>query len=99
MARADEVGGRICVVVERRLAGDRRIEMSLDDLTGRMLRLAFTDVATGRRVFYDYSEFRRVGSLRLPHRRVLRLGDEFGPAYADVRITGYAVESGPADGD
>jgi len=73
----DDIGGRLVLVIERVLPADRTILMSIDDETGQLLRVAFDDPRSGKPVRYEYADFKRVGPLRLPHRRVLFVGDDF----------------------
>jgi len=75
VVRGDEVQDRICVVIERRADDVVTYEAAFDDENGRLLGIAFNDVASGKRVRYEYSDYRRSGTLRLPHRRTVYLDD------------------------
>jgi len=75
IVRGDDVQDRICGVIERSGDGLARYEAAFDDENGRLLRIEFDDVATGKRVRYEYADYRRSGTLKLPHRRTLYLDD------------------------
>lgn len=86
---ADEVRGRVCVVIERDSIpadqeGGKAIELAhrltLDDEDGRLVAIDFSDPVSGKKVRYEYDDDRRSGALRYPHRRWLFLD---GAPYAD----------------
>lgn len=88
---ADEIRGRIAVVLQRRLdEGGYRV--SLDDENGRLLAIEFMHAATNVAVRYEYGEERPAGPFRLPHARwlyhddVLKAEDRF----ETMSVTGKA---------
>ena len=72
---ADEVRGRIVVVIEHKAKDDPRFRIAFDDQDGRLLRIEFEDPISGKQVRYEYDDYRHVGSLKLPHSRWLYLDD------------------------
>jgi len=87
----DEVRGRVAVVIERSVDGGGRWRVCFDDADGRLLRVAFGDPASGRRVRYEYDDYRRAGPVKLPHRRWLYYD---GTLYAEDRFEEVRVSSG-----
>lgn len=73
---ADEVGGRIAVIIEHRAKGESEYRLAFDDEDGRLLRIEFRDPVTGRQARYEYEDNRRCGRIRLPHTRKLYLDDK-----------------------
>ena len=75
IVRGDDVQDRVCVVVERSGDGVAKYEASFDDENGRLLRIEFDDSKSGKQVRYEYADFRRSGTLKLPHKRTIFLDD------------------------
>jgi len=75
IVRSDEVQDRVCGVVERSGEGVSNYEAFFDDENGRLLRIEFDDARTGKRARYDYADFKRSGTLKLPHRRTIFLDE------------------------
>jgi len=95
---ADLVQGRVCVVLAHKSEPGRlgpgaqagpAFRVLFDDQNGRLLALAFKDAATGKRVRYEYDDYRRAGGLRLPHVRRLYLDDML---YAEDRFETITVK-------
>jgi S1-C subfamily serine protease len=86
---ADEIGGRICVVLERKTRGKPSFRVSFDDEGGQLLRIEFEDRPTGTRVRYEYDDYRREGALKFP--RVRRLFVDDAP-YAEDRFETITVK-------
>lgn len=72
---ADEIGGRLCVVLEARCEDKSKFQLAFDDANGDLLRIQFSDAFTGKEIRYEYGDYRRVGRLRWPHMRVTYLDD------------------------
>lgn len=72
----DEVTRRLAVVVEFKSEDGLKIKLGFDDDTGDLLRVEFKDGFSGKRVRYEYGDFRREGRSRVPHGRSLYLNDE-----------------------
>lgn len=87
---ADEVRGRITVVIERKADDATDYRVAFDDAGGRLLRIEFRDPASGRVVRYEYGDYRRVGHVKLPHTRRLYLDDEL---YAEDRFDEVTISS------
>lgn len=66
---ADDVNGRIAVVLRRSLSDESAYRVALDDETGRLLAVEFRDEKTGATLRYEYSDERPAGVLKLPHTR------------------------------
>lgn len=86
----DEVRGRVAVVIERSVDGGGRRRVCFDDADGRLLRVAFRDPASGRRVRYEYDDYRRVGPVKWPHCRWLYFDDTL---YVEDRFEEVRVSS------
>ena len=86
----DEVTGRISVVLERKAEKGTDFRLAFDDELGALLRLEFTDPGSGRRVRYEYGDYKRVGHVRLPHHRRMVLDDEL---YAEDRFEEIHISS------
>jgi len=71
----DEVRGRICVVLERKADAAPGYRLAFDDENGRLMRVEFKDATSGKRVRYEYDDYRRSGNLKMPHHRWLYLDD------------------------
>lgn len=74
---ADEVRGRIAVVLRRQTADDHAYRVLLDDETGLLLAIEFRDEESGKSIRYEYGDERPVGGLRLPHTRWIYHDDEW----------------------
>ncbi len=87
---ADEIDGRIAVVLRHRAEGRPEFTIAFDDENGRLLRIAFTDPATGRAARYEYADHRRFDALRLPGVRRLYIDDEIYAAdeFEDILLKG-----------
>lgn len=73
--RADEVRGRIGVVLEGELPNDQRYQVVIDDQNGDLLRIAFKDAESGNNVVYEYGAFRSTNNLRWPHSAWIHVND------------------------
>lgn len=71
----DEVRGRIAVVIEDKLGTDLLYTAAFDDMDGRLLAIEFNHAVSGKRVRYEYDDYRRAGALKLPYRRWTLLDD------------------------
>jgi S1-C subfamily serine protease len=71
----DEVRGRIAVIVDKQGDADRSFTASFDDVDGRLLAVEFKHAAMGKRVRFEYDDYRRTGPLKLPHKRWTFLDD------------------------
>ncbi|MBX3395059.1 MAG: trypsin-like peptidase domain-containing protein [Phycisphaerae bacterium] len=78
---ADEIDGRIAVVIEESIESGISYQAAFDDDTGELLRLEFKDSLTGMRAQYRYDDWRRVGRIRWPYRRM---------TYQDERL--YSID-------
>ena len=86
---ADSIGGRICVVIERKTKGRPAFRVSFDDQDGLLLRIEFRNRTTGKRVRYEYDDYRREGALKFPHVRRLFVDDAL---YAEDRFETITVK-------
>ncbi len=77
----DEVGGDIVVVVERKVEGVPEYRLFFDDDGGALRAIEFDAKADGRRVRYEYDDYRRVGAIRWPFKRRVLIGGE--PLFLD----------------
>ncbi len=89
---ADEVRGRIAVVIENKIGEDFSFKSSFDDEEGRLLAVEFKHTPTGKRVRYEYEDVRRVGLLKLPHKRWTFLDDEL---FAEDQFDSIQVQEKP----
>ncbi len=71
----DEVGGRIAVVIEKKIDDGFSFNASFDDENGRLLALEFTPPALKKRARYEYSDDRPAGQIQLPYLRRIYLDD------------------------
>jgi S1-C subfamily serine protease len=78
----DEVRGQIAVVIEDKIGANFSFRSSFDDADGRLLAVEFDHAASGKRVRYEYDDYRRggqnqsaTGALKLPYRRWTLLDD------------------------
>jgi hypothetical protein len=93
----DEIHGRIAVVVEDSLDDNLRFTAAFDDVDGRLLAIEFANSASGKRVRYEYDDYRRAGVLKLPYRRWTRLDDAL---FAEDQFEVVEVSAaGPSTGD
>jgi len=66
---ADEVQGRIAVLLEQNTKDGPPLRLAFDDEDGALLRISFDFHAVGKDVSFEYGDERRAGPLRLPHIR------------------------------
>ncbi|HKQ50018.1 MAG TPA: trypsin-like peptidase domain-containing protein [Phycisphaerae bacterium] len=78
----DEIRGNIAVVIEDKIGTDFSFTAAFDDANGRLLAVEFNHATSGKRVRYEYDDYRRVrqgrsstGALKLPYRRWTLLDD------------------------
>ncbi len=84
---ADEIDGRIAVVIECKPDGAEPHRLAFDDDDGRLLRIEFNDRTTGKRTSFEYGDYRRAGAVKLPHERRLYLDDQHYATDRFARIT------------
>ncbi len=84
---ADQIDGRVALVIECKPDDAEPHRLAFDDGDGRLLRIDFTDRATGKRTRFEYADYRRCGAIKLPHERRLYLDDELYATDRFARIT------------
>lgn len=77
----DEIGGEIVVVIERKAEGLPEYRLYLEDDGGALRAIEFDAKDDGRRVRYEYDDYRRVGAIRWPFKRRVLIGGE--PLFSD----------------
>ena len=90
MIGGDEVLGDIAVVIERDAVEKTDFRVAFDDRTGALLRLEFRDPRSRKDVRYEYGDHRRVGHVKLPHKRWIYFDDEL---YAEDRFDEVEISS------
>ena len=86
----DEVLGDIAVVIERDAVEKTDFRVAFDDRTGALLRLEFRDPRSRKEVRYEYGDHRRVGHVKLPHKRWIYFDDAL---YAEDRFDEVEISS------
>jgi len=86
---SDEVQGRVAVVIERKRDGEPTCRLAFDDAEGRLLRVAFDDALSGKRIRFEYLDEKRVGRMKLPHTRLLYIDDKL---YAEDRFDRITIK-------
>lgn len=72
---SDDVGGRIAVVIEKKIDDGFSFNASFDDENGRLLALEFMPPALKKRARIEYGDIRPAGRIQLPHFRRIYLDD------------------------
>lgn len=87
---SDEVRGRICAVIERKLEKGQPQRLSFDDETGELLAVEFTHAGTGIVFRYEYGSLQSVGAMRMPRARWVYRGETL---FAEDSFTEMAIEA------
>jgi S1-C subfamily serine protease len=87
---SDEVRGRICAVVERKMDNRPVQRLCFDDETGELLAVEFTQGGTGIVFRYEYGSVQSVGAMRMPRARRVYRGETL---FAEDSFTEMAIEA------